>query len=329
MNELPAISLAKRLVAKHGLVPPVDVDSIVRRYAHLHFADFPVEGIDGICVDLKALGKLPRVIVNSRNPPTRQRFTLAHELGHIVIPWHMGTIIDRTEADSPAANDYWEMEAEANAFAAELLMPSEWIASRVRDSEGLAQVHATVFKQCKTSPMSAAIQLARQLPANTVFAAKRNGLVEFSGRTSGTLASELSRGSPFDDGAYAYCEEHSYVCAGEREFHWWRLPSEVRLESDDPRTWRDILDQIVLEIRVPSKDVAKFKMSINGVIASANSSVKRSGNHTVATVCAASLQRLRDREQFAEFSRHPKFAAFVLKRAQDLVSRGTDEIVDG
>jgi hypothetical protein len=328
MNELPAISLAKRLVAKHGLVPPVDVDSIVRRYAHLNFADFPVEGIDGICVDLKALGKLPRVIVNTRNSPTRQRFTLAHELGHVVIPWHMGTIIDRTDAESPDANDYWEMEAEANAFAAELLMPSEWIASRLSDGNSLAQVHSAVFKQCKTSPMSAAIQLARQLPANVVFAEKRNGLVEFSGRTPGTLASELAQGSRFDDRAYAYCEQHSHASAGEREFHWWRLPSEIQLTSDDPRTWREILDQIVLETRVPPRDAAKFKASVNGVIASANSSVKRSGNHTVGAVSAASLQRLRDREQFAEFSRHPKFEAFVLKRAQELVLRGSDETAD-
>ena len=51
----------------------------------------------------------PLVFVNSRQPKDRLRFTLAHELGHIVMH----------------RLPYPEMEGEANEFAAEFLMPRE------------------------------------------------------------------------------------------------------------------------------------------------------------------------------------------------------------
>ncbi len=55
----------------------------------------------------------PLVFVNARQPKDRLRFTLAHELGHIVMH----------------RLSYPEMEGEANHFAAEFLMPSEDIAT--------------------------------------------------------------------------------------------------------------------------------------------------------------------------------------------------------
>jgi Zn-dependent peptidase ImmA (M78 family) len=55
----------------------------------------------------------PLVFVNTRQPKDRLRFTLSHELGHIVMH----------------RLPYPEMEEEANSFAGEFLMPSEDISS--------------------------------------------------------------------------------------------------------------------------------------------------------------------------------------------------------
>jgi Zn-dependent peptidase ImmA (M78 family) len=66
--------------------------------------------------------------VNRSHPPNRQRFTIAHELGHHEL--HQGTFVNSTtrlnlRAEGHPAN--WREEAEANAFAAELLMPEEHV----------------------------------------------------------------------------------------------------------------------------------------------------------------------------------------------------------
>lgn len=72
-----------------------------------------------------------RIVVNSRHSTTRKRFTLAHELGHHLL--HKGrdllldptTRVSRRDALSGMATDHQEIEA--NAFAAELLMPALFI----------------------------------------------------------------------------------------------------------------------------------------------------------------------------------------------------------
>ena len=60
-----ATNFARRLVEKYELSPPVDVESLVRKYADLVFASIPFEGADGISLNLKVSGKTTRVIVNS------------------------------------------------------------------------------------------------------------------------------------------------------------------------------------------------------------------------------------------------------------------------
>lgn len=315
------VNLARRLLRKYQLSPPIDVESLVRDRAHLSFASIPFANVDGISIHIKVSGRTPRVVVNSRNPLTRQRFTLAHELGHLIIPWHTGTIIDHATEDlQMAVDDYWQIEAEANAFAAELLMPSEWIERLLQKEEDLGTVHATIFSQCQTSPLSAAINLARLLPQNVVFAFERDGQVEFSGRTERTTAPRLVLGDPFPKDAYDYAAAHYETSWKGRSFHWWRLPSEIVLSSSDPRGWREILDEILLDIGTAKKDFVREKQSINGVVAYANGRLKNTGNYTVAALASASIQRFKDRKVYAAFVDHPKFKDFVFRRAEELVA---------
>lgn len=66
--------------------------------------DAPVDGVAMTVRDLP-----PCIFLNSRSPADRMRFSLAHELGHI--------IMHRVPTD--------EIEDEANAFASELLLPGK------------------------------------------------------------------------------------------------------------------------------------------------------------------------------------------------------------
>jgi Zn-dependent peptidase ImmA (M78 family) len=74
--------------------------------------------------------------VNSANSPRRQRFTIAHELGHLDL--HEGrqlTVdhsmrVDWRDETSSLGTD--KQEVEANAFAASLLMPASLINRQIR-----------------------------------------------------------------------------------------------------------------------------------------------------------------------------------------------------
>jgi len=315
------VKLARRVVDKYGLEPPINVEKLVSERAKLVFATIPVSGVDGVCLNLKVLGKEQTVIVNAQNPKSRQRFTLAHELGHILIPWHTGSVVDHLDPEETGGIEgYWEMEQEANAFAAELLMPSNWVKDTISKTEDLAMVHRRVAKECDVSLHAAAIRLVNILPKNVVYAVARDGVVEFAGRSEGTLANTMPYDRPFNPDAYDYAESHYTVTYAGREVHWWKLPQRISIRDADGRDWRTILDEIVDDLGLADEDEQSFKNSVNGVVAYANSVAKRSTDYSVATVMAACIQRFKDRADFKAFARHPAFETFIVKKAEALVN---------
>jgi Zn-dependent peptidase ImmA (M78 family) len=161
LSEYSEVNMARRLLQKQRLTPPIDVLALIQQYADVIFRPIPIEKVDGVCLDLKVAGKRPRVIVNSNKPKRRQVFTLAHELGHIIIPWHVGTIPDiinfspeelhelPAEYIASALTDlgrYSQTEREANRFASELLMPEQWVKDQISQQDDLAQLHRTISK---------------------------------------------------------------------------------------------------------------------------------------------------------------------------------------
>jgi len=82
----------------------------------------------------------PLIFVNGRQVSGRRRFTLAHEFGHHRIGH--GTVVD--SPSDMADYDHDPQEVEANAFAAEFLVPRQaveaWGARRLRGQPGLDDV---------------------------------------------------------------------------------------------------------------------------------------------------------------------------------------------
>ena len=80
------------------------------------------------------------IVVNAKHPKTRQRFTLAHELGHFIYHRNrlgQGTNDTRAYRADPNAAFYnsdieRKHEVEANKFAAGLLMPIDQVVHAVR-----------------------------------------------------------------------------------------------------------------------------------------------------------------------------------------------------
>jgi Zn-dependent peptidase ImmA (M78 family)/DNA-binding XRE family transcriptional regulator len=122
----------------------------------------------------------PVMLVNDRAPTDRLRLTLAHELGHVCL-----------HSDELGGDP----EQEANAFAAEFLMPADVIRSELRNLD-LGKLHQ--LKRCWGVSMQALIERAHRL--GTVSAGRRTNLYKALSargwRTREPLSDELSPERP-------------------------------------------------------------------------------------------------------------------------------------
>lgn len=324
-SDKPEAKMARRLIEKNELQPPIDVVGLVQNYASLTITEIPIAGVDGVSIDLKVPGKKPHVVLNSNAPPTRQTFTLAHELGHLIIPWHIGTIVDHVDPLEDPESGYATIEEEANTFAAELLIPTPWVGKQLKATSDLAKLHSYICKQCKVSPIAAAIRLADELPANIVYCATDSGTVMFSGQTKGTLATTPPWNQPFDPNAYNYSSHHFVASYNQKELHWWILPEKIAITNKDSRTWRELLDNIVKSLDMSGKCATDYKSSINGVAAYANSRIKRTTGYSPESLVAACLQRYKDRNEYQGLVNHPDFLIFLQKKAEDLYAKSSSQ----
>ncbi len=312
-------------------MPPFSVKEIIEKYATVIFDDIP--GVDGVSLNIKVPDKTPTVVVNSTAPKVRQRFTMAHELGHIIIPWHIGTLIadvadgiELSQSEHEAAYAYWELEKEANRFAAELLMPQEWLSEQVPRYENIAELHEFVVKQCNVSAWTSAIKLALSLPPHIVFCAESNNEIQYSGRSEGTFANPLLKGSFFSkdlfpDSYYPYSTDHYTWRSGGNNIHWWRLPSTIDSTTTDIRNWKKIQEDIIVDISY-SGNITELKHSLNGIIGSANSMYMRLGDdYNAEGLVAACMQRFHNRDEVTKFVEHPDFKIFLQKRAVDIINK--------
>jgi Zn-dependent peptidase ImmA (M78 family) len=152
-----AESAAARLLASHAFTgPPVDPEAIARAEGVLvvrrRFEDADVSGMLFRDSSHHIIG------VNSAHPVQRQRFTIAHELGHRALHPGRELILDvpvrvnLRDKTSSTATDFEEIEA--NAFAAALLMPERMIrdqvnqlpASKRREPDATAAALSAIFK---------------------------------------------------------------------------------------------------------------------------------------------------------------------------------------
>lgn len=124
-----------------GWTTPVPVDVFARSVNVSDIRELDDENFEGALVT--NANKTEGVILYKAGVrEERRRFTVAHELGHFLIPSHDGnhqcTAADLRETRRD--NEHRRREAEANRFAAGLLMPRDWFA---RDLDALGDADVT------------------------------------------------------------------------------------------------------------------------------------------------------------------------------------------
>ena len=125
-------SMVRQLLAKAKInTPPVEVEKVAKQQkVKVKFA--ALEGnISGLLFRKQGRAVIG---VNALHPPVRQRFTLAHELGHFLLghrgDFFLPVILFR---DSKSQEGTHEEEISANRFAAELLMPEDMVRKELKN----------------------------------------------------------------------------------------------------------------------------------------------------------------------------------------------------
>ena len=122
---------AQRILTEYAVTAlPVPVEKIAKslgiavRFSPL---DQELSGMAFIKDGVSVIG------VNALHHPNRQRFTIAHELGHHTVHVDKGFTLWRGELATQGTD---RVEVQANAFASELLMPKQFI-SQIEGIESL------------------------------------------------------------------------------------------------------------------------------------------------------------------------------------------------
>jgi Zn-dependent peptidase ImmA (M78 family) len=96
--------------------PPVELEPILEKYG-IDLILRPFNYVSGVLIKDPVYTLL---VVNENDPETRRRFTIAHELGHLVLE-HEGRRFAEPSNENPP------QERAANRFAGALLMREDWL----------------------------------------------------------------------------------------------------------------------------------------------------------------------------------------------------------
>lgn len=145
MSAIPPDYLAR--FAPHMRTAPVDVAACAASVGLPVYAMKLAPGVSGMLLrhDPKAGDSGFVCYVDDAEPSVRQRFTAAHELGHFSLHRHL---IGESHSDNyllRADGFSSAQETQANAFAADLLMPRNLIEEQMNMGVGSVDALAQVF----------------------------------------------------------------------------------------------------------------------------------------------------------------------------------------
>jgi Zn-dependent peptidase ImmA (M78 family) len=181
----PNLTALNLVEAIENLEFPIDIENIAIGVGIKEIEEIPTDKFEGMLVAIqdKTVGFI-NISKNIREN-TRKRFTIAHELGHFLIPSHKNAY----SCSSYDLNNYhdnkWPHEVEANQFAAELLMPRTYFTQEIIDKDpsfGLIQLLTSKFGASLTSTLVRFKDLTHE---NVAVVLSENLIIKWALRSTG------------------------------------------------------------------------------------------------------------------------------------------------
>lgn len=158
--DLQRLSPAERLLWRYGVNEPghIDLDAI----ANDHGVTVRYRHLDGCEARLLVRGDQAIISVNSGSVEGRQRFSLAHELAHWICDRKTGTFLCAKEDIGPQNSEAKSVEAHANGFASQLILPSYLIDPWMQKKRINLETASAIAKDFNASLTAAAIKLVKR-----------------------------------------------------------------------------------------------------------------------------------------------------------------------
>ncbi|MDB5998981.1 MAG: hypothetical protein JWP52_680, partial [Rhizobacter sp.] len=243
----------------------------------------------------------------------RQKFTLAHELGHVIIPWHIGTIVSSHEFDDSLDSEYSRLEAEANLFAAELLMPSRWITEIFEVARPFTDSVSLALRTSGVSRDALLIKLFRVIehPVLCVQHGDGGNILKRYATSSSPKGFSCDSVEGFDLRIERSQATREVFALGDRHYVSWVFRPLV-IGDVDPRSWREVFEEILRET-----GTLPYKQSANASLAAKYQRLK---GKPVEEICAAIFNSFKANDMLIGIASHPLFPQYVIKRVNELRS---------
>ena len=234
------------VIFKHhpGWTAPVPVEELARTVNIVEFRALEGDSFEGAL--LTDADKQKGVILYKAGARIeRRRFTIAHELGHFLIPSHKGdqqcTAADLRE--SRRDTDHRRREAEANRFAAGLLMPKPWFS---RDLERLGDADVahvlSLAKQYCTSLEATSNRYCELTDDVCAFVFTKDGVIRYVRRATNFPRLSLRTGDRLPIGSSSLRASSLPLRVASA---WSELDGSVWLETEHGRRAPKILEQTI------------------------------------------------------------------------------------
>jgi hypothetical protein len=167
---------ARQVINEFGICSPEHIR--VRDIAVAKGARVLEEPVPGATASLVTLGEQAIVRVSPESNEERKRFSIAHELGHLVMN-HV-TSIQKICTDADMLNWYQSsQETQANFFASELILPTQLVTPRCDVGIVNFDVVKEIAKDFRTSLTATAIKFVRLCPERCAVVYSTNGVIKW------------------------------------------------------------------------------------------------------------------------------------------------------
>ena len=331
--------VADRLVVRFDLRPPVDIAALVAEYAAVDDFPWDVQDLDAVLLGLDTGNS--HVFLNRNRNRKRIRFTLGHELGHILVPWHVAheltcdpdagdTSDEETPSDSssdPHAASIRVQEIEADAFAARVLVPKRFVDEKAASGMD-AMLHA--LETADVSIPAGMRALAEALDPGYVFALlDDDSRVEHRWR-SGTERSGIATVAGLEKGervnsdlALRTVAEHGRALHYGRIVWWARADIDIDVPTGTG-DWKSSLAGILKDIADGPEHASSLATSISAIGGALNGELPGADLSRIAALLRARFLRRTDMDQFTS---HPLFEEYLYARARDLHSANRKKLL--
>lgn len=306
-----AKNLAALLVERNQLTPPINIQDLLALRADVECVAWPSTAVDAVM--LRRPGERPQVFY--RPVPEnrgRERFTMAHELGHIVLPWHLGNAAcvpgDR-EVDVETATE----EDQADTFASCLLAPDRWLRELVDRQRNSMDDLLEELQMAELSTTASLLALRRVLMAGWVFQIN-NQVVHCS--SPGTARLPSARGPlQLRIALQSMAHDQGDVVLAGNTVRWWRLaaPSPLPDADEDPRTDTELLRAAIVAC-TPEEDQRHHRLqSANGKVGGgANDAAGRDA----ASIYEGLWHRFEADGRFDDLMARPEFRMWLARKSR-------------